>query len=82
MPINNSTFIYHMRAVLESNNKLNKLKSNKDLWSKVKNEALRRYHPDKFNHNFEKCLTSEEDKELIMRQINEIWKVLNTQFKF
>jgi hypothetical protein len=54
LPINYNTFLYHMRSVLEANNKLNKLRNNKELWSKVKNEALRRYHPDKFNRNFEK----------------------------
>ena len=81
LPINNYSFIFHIRRVLENKNELNYGKNSAELWSRVKREALRRYHPDKFSKYFSK-LEDNDSKDEIMKKVNSIAQLLNDRFQF
>ncbi|CAI2365508.1 unnamed protein product [Moneuplotes crassus] len=75
-PPNNTTFILHMRRILERKGEGVQVRNTKEQWRKCVKEALRRYHPDKFRQNFGKLLDNEHEKEILMGRINSLCQVM------
>lgn len=77
-PINNTNFIFHIRRIC---NLSTDDPNNADLWVKVKREALRRYHPDKFSKYLSR-LTSDDEKQRVIEDVNKVAQLINSRFQF
>jgi len=50
-------------------------------WKKVLKQAIIRYHPDKFEQNFSKFLTTDEERQYAKKRTNEITQILNECYR-
>lgn len=50
-------------------------------WKRILKHAIIRYHPDKFEHNFSRLLTTDEERQFAKRKSNEITQVLNECYR-
>ncbi|CAI2361351.1 unnamed protein product [Moneuplotes crassus] len=79
-PVDVTTFLYYCKDLLIRNKEVKSIDTEAKVWTKAKFFALKRYHPDKIDHNLGHLIV-DCDREEISKRSNAICQIVTTLFE-